>query len=260
MRKILLLIVLVLLITACGKEEVPEEPEAQTCPASCDDANACTDDLCSEQTNFECQHSEIIPCCGNTLCEEGEDFTTCSDCEKPEMEEKLKTIIESAENLENYEYRYIKGVEERDYQIIANTARLDIIRTREMFNTGEDNIAILDLEQQIAVSFCKEADCEKESFATERDFNELYTITPKEITLLIDTGKIVSEEIYEQRTSHKIEGTNKQGKKIEVLLEGNYGVPYTYKEFNDNGDVTLNLRFTAYKFRTVKPADLEIPN
>lgn len=61
-------------------EEVPLEP-APECPASCDDANICTRDLCSEQTGYRCLNEPVSPCCGNRRCETGESFETCpGDC------------------------------------------------------------------------------------------------------------------------------------------------------------------------------------
>jgi hypothetical protein len=43
------------------------------CPSSCDDSDTCTNDHCSIQTNFECRHDAIKPCCGNKVCEPSED-------------------------------------------------------------------------------------------------------------------------------------------------------------------------------------------
>ncbi|MBD3248750.1 hypothetical protein GF336_01775, partial [Candidatus Woesearchaeota archaeon] len=68
-------------------EEEPEpapgpapEPEEE-CPASCDDGDKCTEDHCSEETGYGCEHDPIIPCCGNNICEEEESYETCSiDC------------------------------------------------------------------------------------------------------------------------------------------------------------------------------------
>jgi len=81
------------------------------CPESCDDGNPCTQDICSEGTDYQCRHSPIIgstegckdlvetckqyqcveeecqivalaDCCGNGKCEAGEDWETCpQDCE-----------------------------------------------------------------------------------------------------------------------------------------------------------------------------------
>jgi len=57
-----------------------EVQECQSCPESCDDGNPCTNDYCNYNTNYECRHDEIIPCCGNNICETGEEYGICSDC------------------------------------------------------------------------------------------------------------------------------------------------------------------------------------
>jgi hypothetical protein len=48
--------------------EIPAEPEKK-CPDSCDDKDSCTQDLCSNETGFDCRHDNIVPCCGNGRCE-----------------------------------------------------------------------------------------------------------------------------------------------------------------------------------------------
>lgn len=67
---------------------LPSEEEIQEsikkCP-SCNDNNSCTKDSCSKETDYECRHEAIAPCCGNGKCEEGESWSTClQDCQKPE--------------------------------------------------------------------------------------------------------------------------------------------------------------------------------
>jgi len=78
-----------LFLAACAKESTeplkswdsPDEIEVGTedsCP-DCDDANTCTSDYCSSETGFACVHDEITPCCGNGICEDGEDTTNCAN-------------------------------------------------------------------------------------------------------------------------------------------------------------------------------------
>ncbi|MGV8085102.1 MAG: C25 family cysteine peptidase [Candidatus Bilamarchaeum sp.] len=57
------------------------ENKTITCPTSCDDMNLCTSDTCSDSTNFQCIHSDIIPCLGNGICEMSESCTNSSDCQ-----------------------------------------------------------------------------------------------------------------------------------------------------------------------------------
>jgi hypothetical protein len=57
------------------------EPE-QACPA-CSDNDPCTQDICSGETSYECIYENIIPCCGNGECENGENPERCLlDCQK----------------------------------------------------------------------------------------------------------------------------------------------------------------------------------
>jgi len=59
------------------------------CPASCDDNNSCTKDICSKETGYKCINQETKPCCGNNNCEKpSESWSKCSeDCNKPSASE-----------------------------------------------------------------------------------------------------------------------------------------------------------------------------
>ena len=61
--------------------------DLQSCPASCNDFNQCTRDICNENTSFKCQYIPIENCCGNLQCEPNESYSTCSsDCRITEEE------------------------------------------------------------------------------------------------------------------------------------------------------------------------------
>lgn len=62
---------------------VPEDT-LRTCPRGCDDLNPCTEDRCE---NGECTHTPITPCCGNGICETGEE--QCPDCAREQDVEQL---------------------------------------------------------------------------------------------------------------------------------------------------------------------------
>jgi hypothetical protein len=52
-----------------------------SCPASCDDNNLGTSDVCDSTTDFFCEHAPIPGRCGNYLCEPNENKCTCAqDC------------------------------------------------------------------------------------------------------------------------------------------------------------------------------------
>jgi len=55
------------------------EQPTPTCPLGCDDYNKCTIDRCENGT---CTHEQIIPCCGNGICETDETNYCTIDCKK----------------------------------------------------------------------------------------------------------------------------------------------------------------------------------
>jgi len=100
------------------------------CPAICSDDNPCTSDYCNSTTNYTCEHQplsgdqlgclgitgnckirtcsngtcmnkSLSECCGNKICESGEDYNTCqSDCPKANFEETIKSIEKSIVHIE----------------------------------------------------------------------------------------------------------------------------------------------------------------
>jgi len=57
--------------------------DAPKCPGECDDNDPCTRDFCNDSTGFRCKYLVITPCCGNEVCEGGENYSSCSiDCKK----------------------------------------------------------------------------------------------------------------------------------------------------------------------------------
>lgn len=57
--------------------------EEAACPGTCDDNNPCTIDRCSLETDFECEHETVSPCCGNGVCDSSEEVNNIcpEDCE-----------------------------------------------------------------------------------------------------------------------------------------------------------------------------------
>jgi len=67
--------------TTPEEEAITQNEPVPECP-SCEDNNPCTTDSCSEDTEYECVHEAVIPCCGNSECEEDENWSACpEDCE-----------------------------------------------------------------------------------------------------------------------------------------------------------------------------------
>ena len=80
-------------------EEVQEgvsEPEQES--RDCDDNNKCTRDVLRED---RCVHEAIVPCCGNRVCEAGENYVSClQDCPRPAEEQEEVPLEPVAPDLE----------------------------------------------------------------------------------------------------------------------------------------------------------------
>ncbi|MFH1424109.1 MAG: FxLYD domain-containing protein [archaeon] len=78
-------IILVIAFSGCTSDEEPVPVSNVTphfdrsCPVSCDDSDACTEDVCSADTGYNCVARVIIPCCGDGICEGDETPYDCSD-------------------------------------------------------------------------------------------------------------------------------------------------------------------------------------
>lgn len=111
----------------------PEKP-IEKCPISCDDNNECTNDYCNEQTNYQCRHDKIFPCCGNEICEENENYENClADCAIPEEKEedifadkpiweKIEMIKDIAKSNKEKALQYCKEIEQTTYRYDCFTA------------------------------------------------------------------------------------------------------------------------------------------
>jgi hypothetical protein len=61
----------------------PCKPCIRQCPLFYDDGNKCTISKCGAETNFIPVHEDIVPCCGNNICEIGENPINCpGDCKE----------------------------------------------------------------------------------------------------------------------------------------------------------------------------------
>jgi len=81
--------------------------EVKACPSSCDDGNPCTRDYCSFATNYGCRHDPITPCCGNGICESGENCETCSqDCGECKLGKETITYSDIDNQIAVSDFKY----------------------------------------------------------------------------------------------------------------------------------------------------------
>lgn len=74
------------------EQPVEQAKEAQlTCPATCDDLNFCTHDTCVQG---QCVNTQILPCCGDRQCEEGEDCAI--DCKQNTPDQLVQQAVTQA--------------------------------------------------------------------------------------------------------------------------------------------------------------------
>ena len=128
---------------------------AKQCPSSCDDSKICTDDVCSVDTNYACINTPLSSCCGNAICEDGENITSCAlDCNRSEKitsnvsikyaihnytYQNINQSIDTRSNLENLGPVRVKLVK------IGKEAKGDLMRIRvywEIYNMGPDDVYI----------------------------------------------------------------------------------------------------------------------
>ena len=122
--------------------QIKSEKGEEECPDSCDDNDPCTEDFCSDETNYLCEHKETKPCCGNQLCEENENYIVCpSDCKD---EEKNATL-----NNSNPEIPALSPVRKSDIK-----KKIDEIKEISLANVEEAASQCRDLKKQIYIDRC----------------------------------------------------------------------------------------------------------
>ncbi|MFC1768403.1 hypothetical protein ACFLZX_01440 [Nanoarchaeota archaeon] len=141
----------------------------------CDDGKACTDDFCGPQTNFICINEIITPCCGNGLCESGENDVCLGDCPKGglfdglsegEILRRIKDIATSDPGTaKSYCGTYLTGIFKDDCFIYLATDQSDDSICRSVENARHKDRCY----SEVSISTQSYQPCEKISDDTKRD-------------------------------------------------------------------------------------------
>jgi hypothetical protein len=101
---------------------------------SCDDGNPCTEDLCK---GAECAHTMVTPCCGNGICDAGENEQTCADdCKPIQPEQTPKEIIERAGLVSKTDVKRANDIcvslrevrdKDRCFEVVANSVNQSLV-------------------------------------------------------------------------------------------------------------------------------------
>jgi outer membrane lipoprotein-sorting protein len=267
MKKILIscLIVILLFIAGCVQEPDAKKQTvvttAKECPESCDDNDDCTEDHCSEDTNFECKHKLILPCCGNDKCESKETYKSCpSDCKTiVDANEELVELLKKSEELEGYKYFYSDGEDLfMDVWVKGNLIKEEFhsTTTKDYFDTIHDTV-ILDTEKKTAYSYSTERLCDDYLIARDADYNKFKVETPLEFAEKIAlNAKSVGGETMDNRKVLVFEYED-EGATVKVWIIEYYGMP-TKVEITKNGE-KKRIDYDEMAFK-VKDSDFADPD
>ncbi len=165
------------------------------CPATCNDDNECTEDYCNYETNYECRHDIIEQCCGNNICEEGEDSEKCSkDCGDIfyglTMYERIEKIKEVAKTDPETAGTYCKDILQVTYKDLCFVGLAEVTMLIDNCNYVEEQRAKDKCYSAIAEVTNNSKICEKVSTEPRRDSCYLTFVMNKDYSVC---DKIVNE-------------------------------------------------------------------
>jgi len=117
------------------------------CPDSCDDGNACTNDSCSAETDFECAHEMIYPCCGNDVCDKSEDvMNECpADCDTLDITDFRLSGEKAYMSDDTFQFIHTVSSEPMKYFYLNITARKQVLEDiRYIFSCNSTQNAEID--------------------------------------------------------------------------------------------------------------------
>lgn len=255
---------LITLIAGCSAGKTVTAPsigtenisKTQVCPVNCDDSNACTKDVCNQQTDYECRHAPITPCCGNSVCESGETEQSCpSDC-KQQLSKEIQDTIANSNKIKSYKYDFSNSTLSLVFTIKGSLTKINYLEPQYYGNFQYD-AALLDDSKKTAKIYCEKyctpngvMDWSYEFFKKE---------TPLEAIKTIKGAKILRYENLEgDKSTTLLEIAGDDGKEM-MWVWTFYGVPI-YREFYDaKNQKTGYVRYQSMRVNSVSDSEFNLP-
>ena len=271
---ILMVFILLVFLVGCNKQliknnpNVTGSPTGPQCPESCDDGNKCTQDVCNEQTDFECRTVPISPCCGNGVCEQDETPAACaSDCtgESPEF----KQLITNSANVNSYSYRYEYFVAEdnseilKDAYLLKNAGNYTLIEHDELQKRGTFNYnrVFINGSSNTATLYCLK-NCGPNTLAMTAPAQEFIKRKPTEILYSLRGVTVIGNQNVDGKPATIVTQKNTNGTSVKVSVLTFFGVPLVVEEFDAQDKLITKTRYKnlivngIYEYNVLPPKDL----
>lgn len=242
------------------KEVVTPPPVNQgpSCPISCDDFNACTKDVCGYQTDYECRHTAMYPCCGNGICEASETEENCAgDCTFQEGPEFIQ-LIKNTELIKNYGYDYDLGTQVIRIFIRGSDAKIYYKSLRSYNGFAYDNLLRYG-SNQTAIIYCFES-CTRTTAKAVSIEDFPVPQTPLDLIKSLKSVKVVGTPNVEGKASMILESPLPDGSIRRITVWKFYGIPLVEEVWNaDKTELINRTRFSNMQVNTISKDEFSLP-
>ncbi|MEK6967185.1 MAG: hypothetical protein AABX51_00985 [Nanoarchaeota archaeon] len=245
--------------------EVVEEP-GQTfdprCPKSCDDNNKCTQDICNQQTSFECRTIPIVPCCGNGICEYGESTEVCVDDCSQESSEFKKLIVNSA-RAESYSYRYeySEGDTLKDTYVAKYAGPYTLLELDDLAhkNTFYYNRVFVNKTSGTAILYCLKS-CGPNTLAMKtQSIEEFVQKKPVEFLHSLTSVVVTGKENIEGKEAAILIKKNDDGTTLKLRVWEFFGVPMVIELVASDNTVLTRTRYRNLIVNGITESEIQPP-
>jgi len=243
-------------------ETPPATPPARreaVCPTSCDDNDECTRDVCGYQTDFECRHAPIYPCCGNGVCEGSETQDSCAkDCNFQESPDFLQ-LIENTKLVKNYRYSYTLENEVIQIFVTGADAKISYNELHQYQNFAYNNLLRYGTNQT-AIIFCYQI-CSTRTTAKAVPIDEFpMPPTPLDVLKSLKSVRITGRPNIDGKASVVLEAPLPDSNIRKVTVWEFYGMPLLDEVWSSDKTTLINrTRYAAMAVNTASNDEFNLP-